>query len=179
MPESRATATPFVSAVIPTRNRSELVERAVRSALAQTHSAMEVVVVIDGPDSQTEAVLAAIEDPRLYVIKLGQSVGGAEARNAGVHAAKGEWIAFLDDDDEWLPEKIEKQLAVAAASSVPFPVVSCRMFARTPLREYIWPRRLPDPGRTNQRIHSCPSRTLPGRRDCHYHHHTGETATPP
>lgn len=135
-----------VSAVIPTRNRPDLVSRAVRSALEQTCGDLEVIVVIDGADEATEHVLSEIDDTRLRVIVLKQSLGGAEARNAGVAAANGEWIAFLDDDDEWLPEKIARQLEIASTSSKLFPIVSCRLLARSPISEHIWPRRLPDAG---------------------------------
>src|SRR4051812_31292709 len=85
---------PLVTAVIPTRNRPELVTRAVRSALAQTYPRMEVVVVIDGPDAVTSSALELIHDERLRVISLPQPVGGAEARNVGVQAAQGEWIGL-------------------------------------------------------------------------------------
>ncbi len=109
-----------VSVVIPTRNRPQMVVAAVQSALAQTHPPHEVLVVIDGPEtpgpngqqSTTEA-LRAIRDPRLRVLALPQSVGGGEARNTGVRAATGRWIAFLDDDDLWLPQKLACQLAFA------------------------------------------------------------------
>ena len=137
--------TPLVSAVIPTRNRPKLVQRAVLSALQQTYSNMEVVVVVDGPDPLTIQELASIADPRLQVVELPQSEGGAGTRNAGVQAAKGRWIAFLDDDDEWMPCKIEHQLAVALGSRHRIPVVSSRIIARTPHRDFIWPRRLPSP----------------------------------
>lgn len=137
---------PLVSAVIPTRNRPELVTRAVRSALGQTYPHMEVVVVIDGPDSATEASLSAIEDDRLRIVALPESVGGSQARNVGVQAAQGEWIAFLDDDDEWLAHKTEVQLLRAGASDFEFPIVASRVIARTPQTDYVWPRRLPHSG---------------------------------
>jgi glycosyltransferase involved in cell wall biosynthesis len=133
----------LVSAVIPTRNRPELVLRAVRSALSQTHENLEVVVVIDGPDSATRARLEGIGDSRLRVLELDKSVGGSSARNRGVEHATGEWVAFLDDDDEWLPEKIEKQLDVALSSSSLVPIVSCYFIGRTPRGDYVWPRRVP------------------------------------
>jgi glycosyltransferase involved in cell wall biosynthesis len=133
-----------VSAVIPTRNRPDLVLRAVRSAFAQTHPIFEVVVVVDGPDEQTVAALKTVTDERLKVVALQTSVGGADARNTGVQAATGTWIAFLDDDDEWLPNKISRQLEVAAQSGAAWPIVSCRLIGRSPQREYTWPRRLPE-----------------------------------
>src|SRR5580698_546767 len=106
-----------VSAVIPTRNRPALVSRAVQSVLRQTHSDIEAVVVIDGPDPETAAALEAIGDPRVRVIALAENVGGSEARNVGAREARGEWIALLDDDDEWLPEKIEKQIQSVLSSN--------------------------------------------------------------
>lgn len=77
---------PLVTAVIPTRNRPKLVIRAVRSALGQTYQQMEVVVVIDLPDTATIDQLAKLSDDRLLVITLPESLGGAGARNAGVKA---------------------------------------------------------------------------------------------
>lgn len=136
----------LVSAVIPTRNRPNLVVRAVKTALNQTHRDMEVVVVVDGPDAATGKALSEIGDPRLRVVNLPISRGGSAARNAGVQAATGDWVAFLDDDDEWLPRKIELQLSAARRSAHNVPVVLCRMIARTPLADYIWPQRLPEPG---------------------------------
>lgn len=137
---------PLVSAVIPTRNRPELVIRAVHSALAQTYKRLEVIVVIDGPDADTESALRAIGDPRLLILSLPMSVGGSDARNAGVRSACGEWIAFLDDDDLWLPRKIEKQLDVAVGSRFSQPIVCCHFIGRTPTADYIWPRRKPRDG---------------------------------
>lgn len=136
----------LVSAVIPTRNRPQLLLRAVHSALEQTYENLEVVVVIDGPDPATFAALSHITDPRLRVVQLDKGVGGSDARNRGVMEAKGEWIAFLDDDDEWLPTKIEKQMTVARQASCALPLVTCFFVGRTPKGEFVWPRRTPRPG---------------------------------
>jgi glycosyltransferase involved in cell wall biosynthesis len=136
---------PLVSAVIPTRNRPELVLRAVRSALRQTYPRIEVVVVIDGPDHPTEKALHSIDDARLRVICLTEHVGGSGARNVGVQAAQGEWIGFLDDDDEWSRNKIEFQMVHARSEYAKFPILSCLTIARTKQADYIWPRRLPLP----------------------------------
>jgi hypothetical protein len=75
--------TPKVSAVIPSRNRPQIVRRAVQSALSQTCTDLEVVVVIDGPDSSTVKVLEQMNDSRVRVIELAESVGASEARNIG------------------------------------------------------------------------------------------------
>jgi hypothetical protein len=133
----------MVSAVIPTRNRPELVGRAVRSALNQTLRSVEVIVVVDGPDDKTIDKLMQIDDPRIRIVRLGESVGAQEARNIGVREAQGPWVAFLDDDDEWLPPKLELQLEVARASSFPHPLVSCGLLDRTPEGDREWPRRAP------------------------------------
>lgn len=103
----------LVSVVIPTLQRPQLLSRALKSVFDQTHSPIEVIVVVDGPDPDTIAALASISDPRLRVIVNPQSLTAAGARNIGVANANGAWIAFLDDDDEWLPHKLERQLAYA------------------------------------------------------------------
>ncbi len=137
---------PAVTAVIPTRNRPGLVQRAVRSVLDQTFSNLEALVVVDGPDLATVAALAAMNDARIRVLELAESVGGAEARNVGVRAARGAWIAFLDDDDEWLPEKIELQLAAAMARGNDRTLVVSKYIWRSAIdSDRVRPRRLPRP----------------------------------
>jgi glycosyltransferase involved in cell wall biosynthesis len=122
-----------------------MVMAAVRSALAQTSPIVEVIVVVDGPDPQTVEALAAFEaseaDARMRVIELAASVGGAEARNIGVRHARAAWIAFLDDDDLWLPHKLATQLKEAGASSAIEPVIGSSVLARGPRTEAVWPRR--------------------------------------
>jgi glycosyltransferase involved in cell wall biosynthesis len=134
----------FVSTIIPTRNRPDLVSRAVRSALGQTHKQLEVIVIIDGPCPTTEMALAEIGDARLRVVALSKSIGGCDARNTGVQNARGDWIAFLDDDDEWLPEKIAKQLRVANLAAGEFPIIATEVTAKSPYGDFQWPRRFPD-----------------------------------
>jgi glycosyltransferase involved in cell wall biosynthesis len=135
----------LVSAVIPTRGRPELLLRAVRSALAQTLREIEVVVVIDGEDSATQRVLEELahQDKRVRVLALAACVGGSDARNRGVDVALGEWIAFLDDDDEWLPRKLQAQIDALQAWTEPLLIGTCKMIARTPDKDYVWPRRMP------------------------------------
>ncbi len=146
-----------VSVVIPTRHRPRMVVAAVESALAQTEGLLEVLVIVDGPDAPTIAALDALRarqiepgaiEPgaRLRVLAQPVSVGGSEARNLGVREARGAWVAFLDDDDLWLPHKLSVQLDLAAQSSVESPVIASAVLARGPRLEAIWPRRLYRPG---------------------------------
>ncbi|GLW27398.1 glycosyltransferase family 2 protein [Actinoplanes regularis] len=139
-------AKPDVSVVIPTCNRPDLAVRAVRSALGQTHQNLEVIVVVDGPDEATTAALDEVGDPRLNVIVLPERGKAPNARNTGARNARGRWTAMLDDDDEWLPTKVARQLELAEAAEVESPVVACRMISRTPRADNIMPRRLPEPG---------------------------------
>lgn len=101
---------PLVSVVIPTYQRSQLVPRAIRSVLAQTYQYLEVIIVDDCSQDDTGAVVAAIGDARLRYVRHEQNKGLPAARNTGIRAARGSYIAFLDDDDEWRPVKIERQL---------------------------------------------------------------------
>lgn len=140
------TRTPEVSVVIPTCDRPDLVIRAVRGALAQTLDTIEVIVVVDGADAATLAVLAEVPDDRLRVVPLAERGGAPNARNVGVREARAAWTAFLDDDDEWLPEKLAVQLAAARTARTPLPVVASRLVNRTPRAEFVLPRRLPEPG---------------------------------
>ncbi|ABP54530.1 glycosyltransferase family 2 protein [Salinispora tropica] len=137
--------TPDVSVVIPTCDRPALVTRAVQSALNQSVTTIEVIVVVDGADAGTLAALAALRDPRLHVLPLTERAGAPNARNVGVAAARAEWTAFLDDDDEWLPHKLEVQLRLARTATVPAPIVASRLVNRTPRAEFVLPRRLPEP----------------------------------
>ncbi|MEQ8966353.1 MAG: glycosyltransferase [Azospirillaceae bacterium] len=105
-------AAPLVSAVICTRNRADLVVRAVRSALAQTEPRIEVIVVDDGSTDATEAVLAAIDDDRLRVIVGAERCGANVRRNQGIAAACAPVVALLDSDDWWAPDRIARALAV-------------------------------------------------------------------
>lgn len=136
---------PMVSVVVPTAGRSPWLRQAIESALVQSYPNVEVVVVDDSPDGMAESAwsiawgLASGE--RLRLIHSG-GAGGAAARNAGVQAARGEWIAFLDDDDAWLPEKLTKQMEAALQVESAFPVMSCRVRMKTPRSEFVFPRRI-------------------------------------
>lgn len=99
--------------VIPTHNRRELLIQAVASVRSQTMSDLEIVVVDDGSTDDTMSALSSISDLRLSVIHLSEAHGVSHARNRGIRAATGQWIAFLDDDDLWSPEKLARQLQAA------------------------------------------------------------------
>ncbi len=107
-------AIPVVSVIIPSYNRSSVIGRAVRSVLAQTFTDFEVIVVDDGSSDfeSTEISLREFNDPRVRLIHLPKNQGGAAARNHGVGSATGEFVAFLDSDDEWYPNKLERQIAI-------------------------------------------------------------------
>ncbi|WP_368165213.1 glycosyltransferase family 2 protein [Bacteroides cellulosilyticus] len=103
--------TPLVTAIITTHNRNDLVGRAIESVLHQTYKNLECIVVDDASIVSAEAVCRKYSVEFIYIPKA-ESKGGNHARNVGIKAAKGEYIAFLDDDDYWLPTKIEKQVAL-------------------------------------------------------------------
>lgn len=96
-----------VSVVIPARNAAGTLARAIRSVLAQSEPAYEIIVVDDASEDATRTVAETF--PQVQLISRNKSGGAAAARNAGIRAAQSSWIAFLDADDEWLPEKLERQ----------------------------------------------------------------------
>lgn len=117
----------MVSIIVPTYNRENVIGRALRSILRQTYSSYEVVVVDDASTDGTESVVADLQDPRIRYIALQENQGAAHARNVGIREAKYDYIAFLDSDDEWLPDKLELQMKKMLKSSEQFAMVYCRM----------------------------------------------------
>jgi glycosyltransferase involved in cell wall biosynthesis len=103
---------PKVSVVIPTYNRAELLKSAINSVLSQTYQDFEIVIVDDASRDNTAEVIKSFNDQRIKYIRHETNKGEAGARNTGVMNSDGEYIAFLDDDDEWLPEKLEKQIRI-------------------------------------------------------------------
>jgi len=100
----------LVSAVITTYQRPALARRAIASACSQTYAPLEVILVEDGSESGLQAWLATQAYPRVRYLRHDRNRGLAAARNTGLAAASGDYIAFLDDDDEWLPERIARQI---------------------------------------------------------------------
>ncbi len=104
----------LVSVVIPTFNRAELIERALYSVLSQTYSNLEVIIVDDASSDNTQDQIQTSQqaDHRIQYIRHESNRGAQAARNTGIRAAKGEYIAFLDSDNEWLPGKLQRQMAL-------------------------------------------------------------------
>lgn len=115
-----------VSVILPVYNRATTVRRAVDSVLTQTYGCFELIVVDDGSTDQTPQILSEITDPRLRRVRLTRNAGAAQARNAGIEAARGNLIAFIDSDDSWRPEKLQRQ--VAAMRCNPAMELSCTGF---------------------------------------------------
>lgn len=111
MAQSSKKNTPLISIIIPAYNAEHYIEKAINSALNQSYQNFEIIVVNDGSQDSTEAVVCKFSDTRIHIIS--QTNGGmSSARNTGLRAATGDFIAFLDSDDYWLPKKLEKQLAL-------------------------------------------------------------------
>jgi len=101
---------PTVSVIIPTRNRSELLQAAMTSVMNQTFEDFELIVVDDASEDATQGVFSFFRDERIKCVRHHTNRGEAASRNTGISHSKGEFIAFLDDDDQWLPEKLRLQL---------------------------------------------------------------------
>lgn len=110
---------PTVSVIVPTYDRAALLPRSLQSVLNQTREDFELLVVDDASRDDTRAVVQAFQDDRIVYLRQSSRQGAAAARNAGIRAAKGRYVAFLDSDDSWLPTKLECQLAKAEQSTEP------------------------------------------------------------
>ncbi|AOM81653.1 glycosyltransferase family 2 protein [Salisediminibacterium beveridgei] len=100
----------LVSVIIPTHNRERTIMRAINSVLSQSYQTFEIIIVDDNSNDNTVGLVNEIEDNRIKIIKLSSNQGAAKARNIGINESSGEYLAFLDSDDEWLPTKLDKQV---------------------------------------------------------------------
>ncbi len=117
---------PTVSAIIPVFNRRDVLPRAVESVLLQTLGDFELIVVDDGSTTSiADSIAPALARPNVRIVQHETNRGAAAARNTGVHTAKGRYVAFLDSDDTWAAEKLERQLAFMQADVC----ASCTGFA--------------------------------------------------
>ena len=100
----------MISVIIPTYNRARSLQRAAQSVLEQTFRDIELLIVDDGSNDDTAQVVEALSDSRVRYLRQKENRGACAARNAGIRAARGEYIAFQDSDDIWHPEKLAAQL---------------------------------------------------------------------
>ncbi|ETW97359.1 MAG: hypothetical protein ETSY2_44780 [Candidatus Entotheonella gemina] len=107
--------TPKVSVIIITYNRAQLLKTAMQTVFDQTFEDFELLIIDNGSPDDTENTVKSFHDPRVRYIKHAQNQGEGGARNTGVQHAEGEYIAFLDDDDEWLPNKLQLQVELLDA----------------------------------------------------------------
>ncbi|AWK90283.1 glycosyltransferase family 2 protein [Azospirillum thermophilum] len=161
---------PLVSIVIPAFNRAHTLRRAIASVLAQEIADWELIVVDDGSSDGSADIPLSYNDPRIRVLRHERNRGAAAARNTGVGAARGRYIAFLDSDDEWLPGKLATQLAAMEKPSGA-PQVSCTGFVlhREESGRYSERRPKADGSWFDTMLDGCyvsPGSTMMVRRDC-------------
>ncbi|MGH2739545.1 MAG: glycosyltransferase family 2 protein [Actinomycetota bacterium] len=133
---------PLVSAVILGYNAEQFIEQAVRSVLAQTISAVEVIVVNNGSTDGTGRLVDSLEDARVRLIDVKEPLGVTTARNLGAREGKGEFVAFLDHDDSWYPEKLERQIALLR-SDASVVAVGCLLRGETLTGKAVWTYGMP------------------------------------
>jgi len=117
---------PTVSVITPTYNHAEELPRAINSVLAQTFEDFEYIVVDDASTDDTESVVDSYDDERILYIRHEENMGGSAARNTGIEQARGRYIAFLDADDEWLPEKLAAQVECLEERTDEWVAVHCK-----------------------------------------------------
>lgn len=124
---TESSSAPVISVVIPAYNREASIRSAIESVLRQTWADFELIIVDDCSTDATVSEVARISDPRLRLVERSENGGAAAARNTGISEARGTWIAFQDSDDEWLPAKLEKQMARLCAPGSGFIAAYCGM----------------------------------------------------
>jgi len=138
---------PLVSVIIPAYNRAAILPQSAGSVLAQTMGDLELIIVDDCSKDSTVEVARSLGDSRVKVIGQETNRGVSAARNAGAAAATGKYLAFLDSDDEWLPEKLAIQVAQLEASPAPENTHCSHAFEmQSGGAPVVWPKRGPHPG---------------------------------
>lgn len=122
---------PTVSIIIPTYNREQLVGRAIQSVFAQTYQDFELIIVDDGSTDDTERLVKSFKSEKIRYIRHRENKGPAAARNTGIRSAQGDYIAFQDSDDEWVPEKLEKQMRALATAPPEVGIVYTNFYVTT------------------------------------------------
>jgi len=123
--ELRTAQSPLVSVIIPIYNRAELLYSAVESVVTQTYKNLEIIIIDDGSEEDIKEVSDSFNDRRIKYIRHDANRGVATARNTGLINSHGEFIAFLDSDDKYLPEKIETQIRIFRDSPDDVGLVYC------------------------------------------------------
>jgi glycosyltransferase involved in cell wall biosynthesis len=152
-----------VSVILPTHNRPDLLNRAIDSVIDQTYDNIELLIVDDSSETDTESIVEEYNDRRIRYFEHEQNQGPAAARNTGIEQATGDYIAFLDDDDEWRHSKLEKQVPLLEKQPPDVGLVYCWMNYYTQSGElvreyhptykgYVFPHVL-----DGQRIGGCPT----------------------
>ena len=108
----------LISVIIPTFNRVDLLKNAINSVLTQTYSNIEIIVIDDNSNDKTESLIKNLNDNRINYIKNKENLKAPLCRNIGINKSRGEFIAFLDDDDIWYPNKLEEQIKLFDNSNV-------------------------------------------------------------
>jgi len=128
---------PLVSVVIASYNRASLIARAIASVLNQKYRNLEIVIVDDGSTDNTSQVALSFNDERIKIFSHEKNKGLAASRNTGIKNSNGEFVTFLDDDDEWLPEKIQRQLEVFQGLNIAIGLVFINGYSEAEGRMFI------------------------------------------
>ena len=108
----------LISVILPTYNREKLLKNAIHSVLNQTHSNLELIIIDDNSSDNTQILIKSFNDKRINYIKNNKNLRAPSCRNIGISASTGDFIAFLDDDDEWYPNKLEEQIKLFKKESI-------------------------------------------------------------
>lgn len=145
---------PEVTIIIPTYNSEEYIAQALKSVFAQTHHNWEIVMVDDASGDSTVEIACSFQDPRLKIIQNTQNRGVSYSRNRAIKEARGKWIALLDSDDWYAPQRLEKLLAVADRRDVN--LIADNLFLIKDNQQHHWSTLLQE----NQQVLSSPIETI-------------------
>jgi len=130
---------PTVSVIIPTYNRATLLGRAIQSVLAQTYQDFELIIVDDASTDNTESLVKSFNSEKVIYMRHQKNKGTSSGRNTGIRSAKGDYIALQDSDNEWMPEKLEKQMSAFAAAPPEVGVVYTGFYMIENNKKKYWP----------------------------------------
>jgi glycosyltransferase involved in cell wall biosynthesis len=131
--------TPIVSVIIPTYNRCQIIERAINSVLNQTFQNFEILIIDDASTDNTNEHIQSISDSRIRYEKLKINSGGSTARNRGIDLAEGDFVAFLDSDDEWLSNMLELSLEKFVSSNDQQVIIFSKLLMDNKVTKKIFP----------------------------------------